>query len=279
MRVLFGSWKYVFKNFWFVLPLALVPAVFLSLSLDYASIGALLRTFFSEEPVLTFPLVFRALSLVRGDTVLGGVFGACALLSVSLFAAILLCLTEKHMRIGKRTPSGAFRAFPSMLLSVFCIVVLYLALYELWCVVISAIVYAFGVIVKAAAGVRIFTVLWLALFTFVLLYLTTVFYLWLPCMQITGFTAYEAFRYSYQLLVGVRWKLILGYLLSLLPYFAFVAVGACFFSEAWFRTVMVLVFLLIFSDFFVRMETVYFKTDKIDREDILQTYKKRKRIS
>lgn len=274
MRVLFGSWKYVFKNFWFVLPLALVPAVFLSLSLDYASIGALLQTFFSEEPVLTFPLVFRALSLVRGNTVLGGVFGVCALLSVSLFAAILLCWTEKHMRIGKRTPSGAFRFFFSNLASVFGVIVLYLALYELWCVVISAILYAFDVLVKVAAGVRIISMLWFLLFLFVLLYLTTMFYLLLPCMQITGFSAYEALRYSYQLLVGVRWKLILSFLLSLVPYFVFVTVGAYFFSELWFRVAMVLVFLFLFADFFVRMEVVYFKTDKIDREDILQSYKK-----
>ena len=39
MRTVFGSWKYIFKNLWFVLPFSVVPAVFMALSLDYDRIS------------------------------------------------------------------------------------------------------------------------------------------------------------------------------------------------------------------------------------------------
>ena len=50
METVFGSWKYVFKNILFLLPFAIVPAIFLSLSLDYTCIHAVWSGFFAGDP-------------------------------------------------------------------------------------------------------------------------------------------------------------------------------------------------------------------------------------
>ena len=50
MRVMFGSWKYLFKNLWYVLPFAIVPAVFLTLSLDYTAITRMVGAVRSGHP-------------------------------------------------------------------------------------------------------------------------------------------------------------------------------------------------------------------------------------
>ncbi|MDE5897544.1 MAG: hypothetical protein K2H43_07005, partial [Clostridia bacterium] len=64
MRIVFGSWKYLFKNLWYVLPFAIVPAIFLALSLDYTAISSLVRSFFTGNPRAGFLDYFRAWSYV-----------------------------------------------------------------------------------------------------------------------------------------------------------------------------------------------------------------------
>ena len=54
MSVLFSSVKYMFKNFWYVLLFAVLPAIFLALSLDYRSIHDYVVAFLTGEPRVEF---------------------------------------------------------------------------------------------------------------------------------------------------------------------------------------------------------------------------------
>ena len=69
MRTVFGSWKYIFKNIWFLLPFAVVPAVFMSLSLDYQCVRSVWSKFFagdvSNELRADFLELFHAWSFIR----------------------------------------------------------------------------------------------------------------------------------------------------------------------------------------------------------------------
>lgn len=270
MRVMFGSWKYLFKNLWYVLPFAIVPTVFLTLSLDYTAITRMVGAVLSGNPRAGFLDYFCALSYIETD-VLGAVYNVCAFFSVALCMTLMLSLVEKHMRIGKRTPSGAFAGFGSLFFTAFVITFVYLAVYEAWAIVLSAVLFA-------VASVRNIVVVYLIdgacllLFSFVLLYLTTVFYLWFPSRQMTGFGWYDSFLHSYRLMAGVRWKMIFSFLLSFAVAVGVVA-GVSLLPELVFRAVTFVLFVFLFLNFGIRMETVYFETDKVDREDLIRSYR------
>ncbi len=271
MRALFEHWKYIFKNFWFVLPFALLPAVFLALSLDYSGINVFVRAFCTGDPRTGFLDYFRVWSMIRVDSLLGGIFDLLAFVCIVVFVTLLLALVEKHMRIGKRTLSGLYSEFWNLLLPVLLITLAYLALYELWAVILAALLFVIAQF-QATALVYFFSALVFLLVTFALLYAATVLYLWLPCKQVTGFGAYEAFVYSYRLMTGVRWQLLFSLSVSFLS--GMVVVGAAaFLPEAAFRPIVIVLYCLLISSFSVRMETVYFRTDKLDREDLLLSYR------
>ncbi len=266
MHTVFGGWKYIFKNIWFLLPFAVVPAVFMALSLDYACIGAVWSDFFAGDPRADFSELFHAWSFLRVDSWLGFLYSLFAIVSVVIFMALLLAFVEKHMRLGKRTLSGIWSQFLSNLPSVIFTVFMYLALYEVWAVVLSALMFAVSEI-SATATVYIADVLFILVFAFVLIYLATILYLWLPCRQMTGFRFFEALIYSYRLMVGVRGKLLLSFAIS--EAVIFLVLCACSFLPApAFFLAGFLVFLLAFLSFCVRMESIYFETDKLDREDL-----------
>ena len=271
MRDFFGSWKYIFKNLWFVLPFALVPAVFLALSLDYSAIHDVTHAFFTGAVQADFGLFFHCFSFVRIDSLLGGLYSIFAVVGIIFFTALMLSFVEKHMRIGKRTFSGTMHAFLNALLPATLVTLVYVALYELWALIVSALFFLFAS-VAAKALFYVLSVVAFLFFGYALLYIATTFYLYLPCRLMTGFGLYNAFLYSYQLMVGVRWKLLLSYLIS---YAAAVIIvcGFAFLPEFVFRIVSVVVFILLYLNFTIRMEVVYFETDKLDREDILHSFR------
>ena len=276
MRTVFGSWKYIFKNLWFVLPFSILPAIFLSLSLDYTCISEVVRGFFTGEPYFgtlreTFLHYLHAWSFIRFDSWLGAVYSLLAVVCAVVFMAAMLAFVEKHMRLGKRTLSGVGKQCVNMLLPSLLIVVLYVLLYEVWAVVLSAVLLVIGEL-HALAAVYVLYILCTLAFVFVLLYLSTVLYLWLPCKQMTGFRFFEALVYSYRLMSGVRWKVVLSFAVSFVAAMA-VLCGCAFLPEYVFRIVGVVLFALLYLNFSIRMETVYFETDKLDREDELHRYR------
>jgi len=271
MRVVFGNWKYLFKNLWYILPCGIVPAIFLALSFDYTATKGYVRALFAGNPRADFAVLFRVFSPIRIDSVLGGLYSVFAFVCVAFFAALIIALAEKHMRIGKRTLSGAGCQLKTILLPVFCIMLLYAALGELWALVLSALVFAISSIASRAIVYLLSIIAFLGI-VFLFLYLTEVFFLWLPCIQATGFRPYDAFLYSYRLGMKVRWKLILSFAISFAVLFV-VMCGASFLPEYAFRILAFLVCLFLYMGFFIRMETVYFHADKLDREDLLRSYR------
>lgn len=271
MRVVFEHWKYIFKNLWFVLPFAVMPAVFLALSVDFAGVKHLAESFFTAELQLEYFDIFRAWSFIRFDSPLGAVYSVLALVCLVVFTSLLLAFVEKHMRIGKRTFSGVFSQFGSHIWAFIGMTLFFAGLYELWAAVLSAILFAVAAIGAKAFACFMFAFVCLV-FMFVLLFLLSIFYLWLPCMQITGFRAYGAFFTSYRLAVGVRWRLILSFLITYAP--CFVLVVGLSFAPVWLAGVVAFVlFVFAYLSFCVRMESLYFETDKLDREDLLRSYK------
>lgn len=271
MRIVFEHWKYIFKNLWFVLPFAVMPAVFLALSVDFSGIQFLTRSFFTAELELSYAMIFRAWSFFRFDSALGIVYSILAIVCLVVFTSLLLAFVEKHMRIGKRTLSGVFSQFGAHIWAFIGITLLFTAVYELWAAVLSAVLFAVSAINAKTFACFLFAFVSLV-FMFALLFLISMFYLWLPCMQITGFGAYSALLYSYRLAVGVRWRLILSLLITYAP--CFILLIGLSFAPAWLAGVIAFViFVFGYLSFCVRMVSLYFETDKLDREDLLRSYR------
>lgn len=271
MKTVFEHWKYIFKNLWFVLPFAVMPAVFLALSVDFSGIHDLAYSLFTGNLGLEYAQIFCAWSFFRFDSPLGVVYSVLALVCLVIFTSLLLAFVEKHMRIGKRTLSGVFSQFGAHIWAFVGITLFFTALYELWAAVLSAVLFAVSAI--NAKGFACFLFVFVSLvFIGALLYLVSLFYLWLPCMQITGFRAYSAFLYSYRLAAGVRWKLILSFLITYAP--CFVLLVGLSFAPVWLAGFIAFgIFIFAYLSFCVRMESLYFERDKLDREDLLRSYR------
>ncbi len=272
MEIVFGNWRYIFKNLWYVLPFALVPAVLFAFSFDYDAIHHVTQAFYTNGlHDMEFFYLFRAFSIIRIDHVWSALISVLTLVLTCICFTLMLIFVEKHMRIGKRTLSGLKRQFAWLILPVICMAIFYLALYELFAVIVSSLLYVVCRL-PASAFLYILFLAVIAVFAFLLLYTVALLYLFLPCKQVTGFRTYDAFFYSYRLMAMVRGKLLLSLFIStfgtfviltsasLLPFSAFVVISS-------------LLSVFLFMSFGVRMETVYFKTDKLDREDLLKSYR------
>lgn len=272
MGVIFGNWKYIFKNLWYVLPFAIVPAVLLAFSLDYEAIHEVTYAFYTNGlHDMEFQHLFRAFSLVRIDHVWSALLSAITLLVSVVCFTLMLIFVEKHMRIGKRTLSGLKRQFTWLILPVFCMGIFYLAIYEVFAVVVSSLLFVVCRLPSTPFLYILFLAV-LAVFAFILLYLVALLYLFLPCKQVTGFRTYDAFFYSYRLMTGVRGKLLVSLFISLFGSFA-VLTSASLLPMSAFIVIAFVLCAFLFISFGVRMETVYFKTDKLDREDLLKSYR------
>lgn len=270
LSIIYEHWKYIVKHIWFVLPFALIPSLFLALTIDYAGIAEFFGGLFTGKPVTDFSDIYSVWSLIDFDSALKIIYGVCAILTTIVAVELLLAFVEKHMRIGKRTLSGLWEQFFGHVLPVLFTILLAFAAYEIWALVLSAMLYAVAAI-ESAVAVALLSFLVIMIFLAVMVYVISIFYLWLPCMLMTGFGPYHALLYSYQLVVGVREKLILSILMSFVP--ALLLFLGISFLPTFVATIFGFIFIVVlFLSFCVRMETFYFETDKLDREDLLRSY-------
>lgn len=268
MKYTVQTTKYIFKNFFYVLPFAVVPALFFALSISNEAVQSVLTNLLNGTPHDSFWNYFQAVSLFNfssWETVVAGLLGIIAVIvSVSMLMAFL----EKHLRIGKRTFNGLLSKVNDNLISTFGFAILCLTVYEVWSVLLSALCFLVTGISDVVVAYILLGIVYLAM-NFVLLYALSIFYLWLPCMQITGFRAFEALRYSYQLVAPIRGRLVWKQWVFLLFVEALIGLsvlwvesGTMSFAVA---TVLFTVILLIYC---VRMQIVYFDCAQIERADL-----------
>ena len=269
MRYTAQSSKYVLKNFIYLFPFAILPALFLSLSTDSEAIYCALETIFSGKiNEFHFSHLFRAISVLSFTSTKSILFGLFGIIAMVVCVAFLMAMLDKHMRIGKRTFTGIFAKLNDNLVSTCGYVLLILIIYELWTLVTTTLIYIFSRI----------TVIWLA-YTFtvlvylamhvLLIYMIGHIYLWLPCMQITGFRALEALRYSNHLMAPVKWIIMVKQLAILLFAEGVLALCSAFaFNFFTFTVVSTILYAVILITYCVRMMVAYFDREQIERADL-----------
>ena len=172
------------------------------------------------------------------------------------------------MRIGKRTYNGIISKINDNVLSTTQFVVLVFAIYELWALLASAVLFGAMQIPNLVVAYVVICASYILMHV-LLIYAVGLFYLWLPCMQITGFRAIEALDYSQQLMVPVKWRIMWKQIAFLFVAEALTCVCAYFLrSEVTFWLIASFLYAMLILIFSVRMMVVYFDRDNIERADL-----------
>ena len=272
MNYTIASIKYILKNFWYILPFSILPALFLSLSIDKFAIQKVLTDYFTGKPGGSFPIIFRAISIFNFRDVGAFFAGLAGIVLMVVCGSLMLALIEKHMRIGKRTYNGIFSKLNDNLLSTCGICLFYVLIYEVWAVLISALLFL-AYLVENVVAVYILSVIIFFSMHFVLLYVVSLFYLWLPCLQITGFRAFEALRYSYQLVAPVKMRIVFGQWISVTISEILIGLTAIFVPMRGFSFAAAAVLYMFMTVMFcVRMQVAYFDRAQLERADLKKYY-------
>lgn len=273
MKYTFQTGKYILKNFFYILPFAVFPALFFSLSTDETAMTGVLHAIFEGRlQDWSFGLLFRSISILSFSSWQSVVFGLIGILVSVLCVAMLMALLEKHLRIGKRSFNGIWEKLNDNLLSTFGYMLLLVAIYEIWALLAAAILYFLSMIsVRIIAYAAI--VVFFLLLHLLLLFAISMIYLWLPCMQITGFGAFESLQYSYQLFAPVKKNIIWGQMILLLLSEILICLCALFVqSRIVFLVLTAALYALMTMFFCVRMQITYFERDNIERADLNRYY-------
>ncbi len=270
-----SSLRYVCQNLWYIVLLSIIPGVCLSGMAVAEDTKALFTAFFTGDlQSITWGQLFHTVSIFNFTGWLPALLSLFSFLGIVLCAAMLLAMIDKHMRIGKRTLNGVVEKLNDNVISTLFIATLFAVIYEVWAALFSSLAYAiFALIPLVPLQYVLFGILLLGGGT-ALLYVVALFYLWLPCMQITGFRAFEALRYSNQLTEKVKRRLILSMAISLFVGNAFIIPTAIFLPNFALYAVMLVVYMFYFMLFVVRMEVVYFDAAGLEREDLKKYYDK-----
>lgn len=283
-----SSVRYVFKNLFYIILLSVLPAACMSLLTCLGDSNAFFRSFFTGDTAsVTWPQIFNTFSIIRFQSFLpdnpaAGIFAALladvvTLLVIVICASMLLSMLDKHMRIGKRTLNGIFGKINDNLLSTLSITLLFTFLYEIFALVFSSLaMLIFSGVASKALQYVLFCVTLVVVFG-ALLYVIALLYLWLPCMQVTGFKAFEALRYSNQITEKSKRRLISSMVTSVVIGNLFVIPAIMFLSYGAY-VVKLIVYMFFFMMFITRMEIAYFDAAQIEREDLKESFGERQNM-
>ena len=273
MKYTIQSSKYVFKNFIYLFPFAILPAIFFAVSTDEGAIINIVQALLAGDiSTWSFGLLFKAISILNFGSWQSVVFGLAGIVLTIFCVALLMALLDKHMRIGKRTFNGLFGKLNDNFNSTFGVVMIVLVMYELWVLLLAAFLFLLSRIPIAILAYVLVVLVFIAFHVLLMVSVGSV-YLWLPCMQITGFRAFEALAYAYQLMNTVKWKIMFAQIAVLIAVEALVCVCAVYVVVPLaFRIVVSLLYAGVVMIYCVRMQIAYLDRDNIERADVGRYY-------
>ncbi len=275
MRYTVQSTKYVFKNILYLFPFAILPALFLSISTDKKALSGVIKALFAGEiNDWSFTELFRAISVLNFASWQSIVFGIVGIIIIVPCVALMMALLEKHMRIGKRTFNGLLGKLNDNFISTCGCVLLLLAIYEIWALLVATFTFFLSRITVLPVAYVLVGVSFIA-FHVLLMVIISAIYLWLPCMQITGFRAYEALVYSYHLMGQIKGRIIAAQLAILVFVEGLLCACAIFVTAGGaFNVIIALVYAGVLMIYCVRMQIAYFDRDHIERADLVKYYQR-----
>lgn len=149
---------------------------------------------------------------------------------------------------------------------------LFAAIYELWALITSALLLCVTFIASKTVIYAVSAAVWIGMHI-ALLSVISLFYLWLPCLQITGFKSFEALSYSYQLASGAKRTFVWEQFLSMAVSEILFGAVSIFVPWGWLKLVLnTAVFAGLILLFVTRMQVAYFDRAQLERADLRKYY-------
>lgn len=273
MNYTHSSLKYVIKNLWYIVLFSVFPAICFASMANVAELKVFYTDFFTGNlREIDWIDIFNTFSVFDFSGWPSALLSLFSFFVIVFCTSLLLALIDKHMRIGKRTFNGIIGKLNDNILSTAFVTFLFAVIYEVWALIFSALSYVIFAAIPIAALQYVLFALLLSVGGVALLYVIALFYLWLPCMQITGFEAFEALRYSNQITEHVKHRIISSICLAIVLGNIFIVPAAIFLPEIVVYVVMVVVYTFFFMLFVVQMEIIYFDAAQLEREDLKTQY-------
>lgn len=271
--------SYIFKNILYILPFALVCGLLISITYDQAAVGNVAECFFTGEiGKIQFYDLFRVMSPMNVSTWYFALISFALYFAVGVILSMQFALVEKHMRMGKRTFNGIWHKINDNFITTLGMTGLYILLLELWAVLTGLILFAVIKIFMAVRALQyIFVVILYAASMAAIAYAVQTLSLLLPCAQITGFTLFEALKYSVELAWKVKKEQFTVFLAFGIAYSALTlgvsflghAVPGCLFITYAFVFILTVAAVAFFT---VGQEVAYFEADQLERADLGRKY-------
>ena len=273
MRYLGMTFKYIFKNFIFIFFFALIPSFFFAMSTDIHNIGAVADNIVTGEFDLSFVQLFNFFSLF---SLKRWPFALAAFVLTLLFMAMLLSMMEKHMRVGSCSFRDLFKRIDYNLGSTFFILLLALIAYEFWALVTAGLCSLVVLIVTNGLARCILGIALACGMMVLLCYLVSLFLLWLPCRQITGYSFMDSLSYSSQISTGKRGNIFLAVLIPYLSCSLLQGIVVTVSAFADMRPVVFLcieiIYIFVFLYYNVLMYVLFFDANGEERLDLKKKY-------
>ncbi len=280
MRYFASTIKYIYKNFIFIFWAALLSGIGFAMTTEVGESKVLIQCFITgnfkaiKDNGLGFKGLFNFFSLLNFEKVWYSI--ACVFL-LALALALIFAYTEKHMRYGRRSVRGIFSRLNDNIVSTIVMVLVFFLLYELWALITSGLIYGITMLLDDYT-VPLYIALCVGLVVMValLVFIMSLFYLWLPCLHLTGFSFYEGLNYSNQLTADKKSKIFCAVFFPCVIGALIAGVLAVLFGnllDGWvFTGIISLLYSLYVMYIAVSMYVIYFDVSGTERADLKKYY-------
>lgn len=272
VRYIKGTFLYIFKNFIFLFAFVILPSYFLTAAFDPRNVHEIVEVFIYGRGEAQFRSIFSFFSPSDAQE---WIFASVSFVFIVLCFPMLFGFIEKHMRLGIRNWKGVFGRFNYNFLTTLAVLSVNVVIYELWALITAGLVYAETLLLNGIAC-SIAVLITVVVFVGVLCFVLSMFLLWLPCLQITGYSYMDALVYSNSLFAQKKSKiftaLFIPGLICLAARLAVVCLHEVLPANIPVFIVTELIYLFLMLYICVLMFVVYFDTAGEERMDLKKKF-------
>jgi hypothetical protein len=258
--------KYLKNNILLLLPCYVIAVVCLTALINFEAYQTIAQSISKGSVSDSFLEWLRFFTLFNPENVFKIIAGIVAYVILILDLAFIHSLIDNHVRFGSRSIRSIASSFNINVVNSFIFTILAICFHFICGIILAAIMktceliplnysYIFGLILSAILMIVIF-------------FVCSLFMLWLPCVEITGFRKYEALNYSYALARQRVWKIFVAFAIpSIVIISISIAIGmTCHQIAAYIAMPLLIGLLFIYTS--VMSYMVYADAEGIEREDL-----------
>jgi len=255
-----------FKSNFLLLPAFILACAVMPLIIDFTAYDVIINGFKDGIITADFFSWFRVFLLFNLRSVPQALLSVLAYAILAITLGYIHSVVDKHVRFGSRSFKSIMNGINGTVMYSLAGTLLFFVCHTIICAIMAAIMSAFCLIQSPYVFI-IGAVICFGIFM-VSIFLIEVFFLWFPCLEITGFRAYEALSYSYSLCHKQRGSIYVSLALPIV-FTTAVSLALSFFINVYVAAVIVSILTgMAFTYLSVLDYLAYADVEGIEREDL-----------